>query len=87
MRKPPFPKSHTFPGGYHITIRLATPTEIAEEVEVEPHEVGGCWDVEKRQILIDKTQSASERWKILAHELQHAALDYSHWLHTEGISS
>lgn len=85
-RRPPLPNKLALPGGYVVTIRLASPTEIAEEVEAEPHDVGGCWDDSEREILIDKTLPAGYRWYVLAHELQHALLDYQHWLINEGIA-
>lgn len=86
-KRVPIPASHTFPGGYRINIRLVSPTEIAEEVDADPHDVGGCWDDEKLEILIDKTLPARTRWYVLAHELQHAMLDYQHWLINEGIAT
>lgn len=80
------PQTHQFPGGYRIVIRRVPPRELAEELEAEPHDAGGCWDDDKREILIDKTLPIAGQWYVLGHELQHAMLDYQHWLLSEGIA-
>lgn len=72
------PKSVTLPWGYKIKIRVVSRPEIGEDVD-------GLWDEEKREITICRDLPVKRKRYVLAHELQHAWLDWQHHCFNIGV--
>ena len=77
------PRTLVFPFGYRVKVVSLTPTEMTEENEGEP--VDGLWDCGTRTIYVSKGVPITRQRYILAHEMQHALLDYMHAMSDEGV--
>ena len=68
MKYPALPKSLMAPGG-PVSIVLR------QTLTVEGKEAWGAWERHTRTIEIVKTAPPEHQWRVLFHELTHAALD------------
>lgn len=68
------PKNITLPFGYRVTVKQLPDVEF----NMHAPEADGVWLVDTRTILIRKRLPAKRRAYILAHELGHAWLDWTH---------
>lgn len=68
------PKSITLPFGYRVTVKQLSNSDM----DMLATDADGLWMDDTRTILIRKTLPAKRRAYILAHELGHAWLDWTH---------
>lgn len=71
------PPKHTFPGGFVLYIDQVAHGETRRGVTL-PADCDAYFDtidVGSGQVLIDKDKTPRQKWRLLAHEMVHAALD------------
>lgn len=67
------PRSIRFPAGFTIEVRLCRLSGVYGSWEYSLEDNSGV-------IKIDSRADWPRRYRTLAHEMQHAITDYSHWL-------
>lgn len=71
------PRKIVLPFDYSVKVKLATPTQC-RTTDASQGEVYGWWDPDTKTIYIRKTLKPAQKRYILAHEMQHAILDWMH---------
>lgn len=74
---PRLPRQITLPFGYKIRVLYRTPAQLNAAGLPDCH---GAWVATTRTLYINRTDHVAEQMLSLAHELQHACVDYLHWL-------
>lgn len=65
------PQALTLPGGYRIEVRYTRKGVDG---------VYGFWESDRRRITINAREPLWQQAYAFAHELQHALVDYQHWI-------
>lgn len=69
-----------FPG-FNVKIKQVSKKWLVETYAASPNEeLQGCWDVDAMTIYIQKTLDGKSKFKVYAHELQHALVDWASWV-------
>lgn len=68
-----------FPG-FNIKIKQVTRKWLMETYSNPNEELHGVWDVDAMTIYIQKTLDGKAKFKVYAHELQHALVDWTSWI-------
>jgi hypothetical protein len=77
IRRPRMPKTVRLPFGYSVTIKYRTTRQLEQAGLGVCH---GAWVTGEKCIYVNRDDHIAEQMETVAHELQHAAGDYRHWV-------
>lgn len=76
-RRPKMPRIVRWPFGWKVTIVYKTARQLAQMGLPNTH---GCWMGELRTIYVNSDDHVGDQAETIAHECQHAGVDYRHWV-------
>jgi hypothetical protein len=79
------PARHKFPGGFVLYINVVPLGTTVRGITLPPdcEAYFDTIDLSSGQVLINSDLTPRQRWRALAHEMQHACLDAAHQIEKE----